>query len=112
MKKQLSGGKGIIFKESNWKMGVGFRATQIYVVIQFFEEIFKSPLLEDEVGWREGLSCILKSLSNEWRLKLVMPFTAEEVKDAMFQLGPTRLQEFTISRLFSTRNFGIWLRRR
>ncbi|KAL9663550.1 hypothetical protein QQ045_018939 [Rhodiola kirilowii] len=57
---------------------------------EFFEEIFRAPLLEEEVGWREGLSCIQGNLSNEWRLKLVRPFTTEEVKEAMFQLGPTK----------------------
>ncbi|CAM8884344.1 unnamed protein product [Rhodiola kirilowii] len=62
--------------------------------MSFYADLYKQEIQREEVNWVEELGCVKVKLSDEACHQFSSPFTASEVQEATFQLGPTKAPGF------------------
>ncbi|CAM8982614.1 unnamed protein product [Rhodiola kirilowii] len=60
------------------------------IITDYFSHIFQSQVSLQEDKWNEALDMIPRIVSDEMNTMLTAPFTAAEIKRALFQMHPTK----------------------
>ncbi|KAL9674277.1 hypothetical protein QQ045_030548 [Rhodiola kirilowii] len=80
----------------------------VSIVISYFTNIFHSQVNTQDGSWAKGFDHIPRLVSEEMNDKLKPPFTEGEVKRALFQMHPTKVQGLDgFSALFFQSNWHI-----
>ncbi|KAM0896212.1 hypothetical protein ACQ4PT_023338 [Festuca glaucescens] len=73
------------------------------MVHEFYEQLFTSEVIP---SMEEVLEAILAKVSDQMNEHLCSPYSDEEIRSALFQMGPTKAPGLMASRLSSTRSTG------